>query len=263
MTTRNRLAVLPIALVSILLAACAGTAPSASPGGMVDALGDWQLSTGTVDGAALPMVAGAPITMTVEATRVGGRSACNQYGGEITIVAGELRFGDMVMTEMACDEPVMRSESAFHAAMARVRGASRDGDRLTLSGPGVELVWDRLAPVPDAALVGTTWVLDSVIAGETVSSVLGQATLLLRPDGTMAGSTGCRDFVGQWTDRGDGTIELKPMMDDITCTDPLGTQDRHVTQVLGIASVSIDGPNMTLMTDGGLGLGYLTQDDPG
>jgi len=203
MTTRNRLSVLPLALVSILLVACAsGTpnAPSASPGGMVDALGDWQLSAGTVDGAPLAMVAAAPITMTVQATQVGGRSACNQYGGEITIVAGELRFGAMVMTEMGCDEPVMRSESAFHAAMARIRGATRDGDRLTLTGPGVELVWDRLAPVPDTGLVGTTWVLDSVITGETVASVLGQATLLLRPDGTMAGFTGCRDFVGHWTD---------------------------------------------------------------
>lgn len=260
MTTRNRLAVIPLALVSLLLAACAGTAPSASPGGMVDALGDWQLSAATVDGAPIPVLPANPITMTVEGTRVGGRAACNLYGGDITIVAGELRFGDMVMTEMACDEPAMRSESAFLAAMARVRGASRDGDRLTLVGPGVDFVWDRLEPPPAAALVGTTWILETLIVTEVASSVLGQATLMLRPDGTMAGSTGCRDFVGPWTEQADGTVTLEPMMDAIGCTDPLGTQDRHVTQVLGgRPRASVDGPQLTLTTDGGLGLVYRAE----
>ncbi|MEX1172542.1 MAG: META domain-containing protein [Chloroflexota bacterium] len=260
MTNRNRLAVIPLTLVSVLLVACAGSAPSASPGGMVDALGDWQLSAGALDDAPIPLVPANPITMTVEGTRVGGRAACNLYGGDITIVAGELRFGDMVMTEMACDEPVMRSESAFLAAMARVRGASRDGDRLTLVGPGVELIWDRLEPPPAAALVGTTWILETLIAGEVASSVQGQATLMLRPDGTLAGSTGCRDFVGSWTDQGDGTVALEPMMDAIGCTDPLGTQDRHVTQVLGGRPQAIvDGPQLTLTTVAGLGLVYRAE----
>lgn len=260
MTTRNRLAVIPLTLVSLLFAACAGSAPSASPGGMVDALGDWQLSAGMVDGAPISIVAPDSITMTVEGTRVGGRAACNLYGGEITIVAGELRFGAFSMTEMACEEPAMSAESAFLAAMARVRGASRDGDRLTLVGPGVELVFDRVLPPPATALAGTTWILETLLAGDVASSVQGQATLQLRPDGTLAGSTGCRDFVGSWTDQADGTLTLEPMMDAIGCAEPLGSLDQHVTQVLGgRPQAHVDGQQLTLTTDGGLGLVYRAE----
>jgi heat shock protein HslJ len=260
MTTRNRLAVIPLVLVSLLLAACAGTAPSASPGGMVNALGDWQLSAGTLDGEPIPVIPANPITMTVEGTRVGGRAACNMYGGEITVVAGELRLGALSMTEMACEEPVMLSESAFLTAMAKVRGASGDGDRLTLVGPGVELIWDRMEAGPAAPLVGTTWILETIVVGEIASTVPGQATLLLRPDGTMAGSTGCRDFVGPWMDRADGTITLEPMMDAIGCAEPLGTQGQHVTRVLGgRPRASVDGQQLTLTADGGLGLVYRVE----
>jgi heat shock protein HslJ len=158
-----RTILLPLLVIAIVVAACGadtGASPSPSAPGAVDADGEWRLVRGTSDGVAIPMVPDVDITMTIDGSQISGRSACNQYGGEIVVADGRVQFGSMFMTEMACDEPIMASEAAYHAALGKVRAASLDGDTLTLSGPGVELVYERLAPPPTAALVGTVWVLE-------------------------------------------------------------------------------------------------------
>ena len=69
---------------------------------------------------------------------------------------------------------------------------------MTLTGEGVELVF-AAPPAPVGDLTGTVWVLESLIDGETVSSVGGdRATLELFSDNSMLGSTGCRDLHGRY-----------------------------------------------------------------
>lgn len=137
------MSILAIVVLAIGLAGCSSGAPPPSPGGTVDAAGDWQLAGGVVDGAPFPTVPDAPITLTVNGSQISGRSACNQYGGEIVVDGDRVRFSPGSMTEMACAEPAMAAEAAFHDALARITGATGDGDRLVLSGPGVELTFDR------------------------------------------------------------------------------------------------------------------------
>jgi heat shock protein HslJ len=172
MTTTDRrpiLAVLTLGLALIATACSAAapsspagsasppaTTPSAAPsagtgGGMVDATGDWRLTSGTNAGAAIPIVPDSDITMTVAGTQVSGRSACNSYGGEVIVKDGVVQFGPLMSTEMACPDPIMASEAAYLAALAGVRAAALDGDTLTLSGPGVELVYERVVPAPSAS----------------------------------------------------------------------------------------------------------------
>ena len=131
--------------LTVVLGACATSAPSPDGAGPVDVTGDWQMTSGTIDGVVLAVLDDAPITLSVTGTQVSGRAACNQYGGEVTVQDGRPRFSLTSMTEMACPEPAMAAEAAFTAALPRVVGAVLDGDRLTLSGPGVELAFDRLA----------------------------------------------------------------------------------------------------------------------
>jgi heat shock protein HslJ len=107
--------------------------------------GGWQLASGTVDGAPFPVVAESPITLVVEGTAISGRAACNQYGGTLSVVDSAPRFSMTHMTEMACEEPAMTAETAFGAALPRITGAARVGDRLTLTGQGLELVFGRVA----------------------------------------------------------------------------------------------------------------------
>jgi heat shock protein HslJ len=135
----------PVAMAVVMtaaLGACDTSAPDPSGPAPADLTGHWQMTSGTIDGVVLALVAESPVTLSVTGTQISGRAACNQYGGEITIADGQRRFNLTSMTEMACAEPVM-AEAAFTAALPRVVGAARDGDRLTLIGPGVELLFDR------------------------------------------------------------------------------------------------------------------------
>jgi heat shock protein HslJ len=247
---------LTVIVASLLVVACASSA-APSGGGAVDIGGDWTLASGTVDGAPFPLPPGAQITLTVQGTSIGGRAACNHYGGEIVVDAdGTPHFNVTSMTEMACEEPVMAAEAAFMAAMARIRSVTRDVDRLTLGGAGVELAFDRLPPVPVADLVGTDWVLESIVSGDAVSSVAGEpATLRLEPTGTFAGSTGCRTFTGRWV-FANGGISPTDLGMDGECPPRLAQQDGHVVSVLEGFRASVDGDILTLSGDGGDGLIY-------
>ncbi len=128
-----------VAITAIGSASCVRLEPK--PGtSLVEVAGDWRLDHGTIDGVAIPIVEGADITLTMEAPSIVGTSACNSWGGRLALVASEIRVTDITTTDMRCADDVMASESAFMRAITRVGAAEREGDRLTLLGPGVELV---------------------------------------------------------------------------------------------------------------------------
>jgi heat shock protein HslJ len=253
----RRLGMLASVALTVVLGACDTSSPGPSGAGPVDASGDWQMTSGTIDGVVLAVVDDSPITLTVKGTEIGGRSACNHYGGRIALQDGRPRFSVTSMTEMACAEPAMAAEAAFLATLPRVVAAARDGDRLTLTGPDVELVFDRLPAVPLAQLVGTDWVLDSMIAGDVVSSVGGDpATLRLDAGGTFKGSTGCRTFSGRWVEATGGITPTDLAMDQTECSADLAGQDSHVVGVLEGFRASVDGQQLTLTGERGNGLIY-------
>ena len=248
--------ILAIGLLGLLLGACA-----LIPGAANAALnGEWRLQSGTNQGAPISIPATHPITLKIDGAEVGGVSACNHYGGTLEINGTTIKISALSMTEMACQEDAMAAEAAYLAALPRVTGAARDGDRLVLSGPNVELRFTRVEPVPNADLVGPRWTLESLISGQVVSSVIGDPapTLQLKADGTLAASTGCRNLTGHYTVSGSHvTITLDPY-DLIGCAEPMGSQDTHVLKVFGAAdglTVAIEGSSMTL-TAGTRGLGY-------
>jgi heat shock protein HslJ len=240
------------AFVALLLAAC-GLLPGAS----VDLTGDWRLAAGTVDGAAIPMEIGKLVTLSVEGTTVHGRSACNLYSGSISVRDGRVSIGQLGSTEMACGPDVMAVEATFQGALPRVDRASRSGDELTLSGSGVQLRFKRVAPVPNASLTGTRWTLESLISGETVSSVSGDGALQLAADGTLGGSTGCRRFSAHYQRSGEQLARSQLLTDMRPCGADLAAQDGHVLGVLQAGvEVAIQGDQLTLVADDGRGLAY-------
>jgi heat shock protein HslJ len=136
------LGMLATVVLSVVLGACDASAPDPSGAGPVDVSGQWQMASGTIDGVVLALVAESPITLSVTGTQISGRAACNHYGGEVVVEDGGTRFSLTSMTAMACAEPVMAVEAAFNAALPRVVGAARHGEHLTLTGPGVELLFE-------------------------------------------------------------------------------------------------------------------------
>ncbi len=264
---------LALAAVAVLAVACASPAPSPSqspgdppsasaPGGTVDATGAWRLVEGTVGGAPILLDDQWPVTLTIEGTQIGGRAACNGYGGRVVVEGGVVRFGEIGRELIGCEAPVMATESAFLQGLEGVRQASMDGEILVLAGDGVGLRFEAIPPVPLAALLETTWRLDTLLTGEVASSTAGDpGRLVLHADGTFEGSTGCRTFSGRYVEFGGQIVATDMAMDDRVCPPALADQDGHVTGVLGDGfSAAVDGDRLTLTSVGGLGLVYVAAD---
>ena len=216
--------------------------------------GDWQL----VSGVTTPT--NYPITMSIVGTEVSGRAACNSYFGTVVVNGSAVGFGDIGQTAMGCETPAMEAERTFLSALAIVDSFEYRNDRLVLQGASNELIFDPLAPVPTAELLDTTWILNSLIEGEAAMSVAGDpATLQLAADGSLIGSTGCRDLTGRWLESS-GVIVVPELAADGECPDELWKQDSLIVTVIGDEfRAEIDGDVLTLSSMGGDGLVYRQQ----
>lgn len=246
-------------LLCLMLAACGTPAASPSSGGSVDPQGSWQLASGGTDAGPVPIVDDHPITLTVEGSTIGGSAACNGYGGKLEPTAGGIRIIDLAWTAMACmPDEVMAAEAAYTRALAAVTAIRLDGQQLVLEGVGIELRFDPLPDPPTAALVDTTWTLDTLFVDDVTTAPMGEpATLELRSDGSFTGSTGCRPFDGQWVEAGEQLMATTFAMGDVACPAELAGQDSHVVSVIGDGFVpSIEGERLTLLDPGGVGLVY-------
>ena len=114
-------------------------APTTEPG--LD--GEWRLQTGRVDGDMIEIPLGQPIWLTIDGTTATGRSSCNAYGASVLLDGATIAFRRIEATAMGCLAPAMTAETAYYDALGRVRTAAREGDRLTLTGQGVELRFER------------------------------------------------------------------------------------------------------------------------
>lgn len=246
-----------LATIGLVLAVALTSCRGAGSGQTASLDGSWILDGGTDDSATIPLVPGRDVTLVIEGGTVSGR-ACNQYSGSITVAGSQVSLGSLSMTEMACDEPMMATEAAYHAALAKIDAARRSGDRLTLTGPGVTLRYTLQPPVAQAPLVGTYWVLQTVITGEVAASTIGEpASLQLDAGGTATGSTGCRSFTATYSRDGDRLTLADFSVEKVMCTRDLAEQDQLVVGVLsGGASVQIDGLSLTLRAGDGSGLQY-------
>lgn len=142
--------------------------------------GDWRLTAGVA------LVDGYPIAMSISDTEVTGRAACNSYFGVVAVNGSAISFAEMGQTAMGCEPAVMAAERAFLTALGLVESFEYAEGGLVLSSLEGDLVFHEVVPVPTAQLVGTGWVLETLIEGETASTVAGDtATLLLTADGTL------------------------------------------------------------------------------
>jgi heat shock protein HslJ len=186
----------PFVVVVLLVGACGGAGDA---GGEPVGTTTWVLTAGTVDGLALTLAHGYPVTFQVENGQAGGTAACNHYGGSILLAGNAVSFPEgLFQTEMACLEPgVMELESGFLGALLRVTGSASGGGELRLTGPGIELRFAAAAPEPDASLVGTWW-LETLIEGDAASTVAAPASLHIDDQGAVTGSTGCNTLFGSY-----------------------------------------------------------------
>jgi heat shock protein HslJ len=256
---RNFAARLIVVSVLISISACGERTIPTEPGGAESYDGTWELVEGQGPEGEVTIVTGYRITLTINGQDAGGTAACNSYGGNADIEGTSFRFGGGGMTDMGCEPDVMEAEAAYISALQAADSIARDGDRLTLTGTDTELRFEIEPPLPTAELTDTIWKLESLIYGTGADGTAASAEpaeLLIKSDGTLTGTTGCRDLYGEWQEDGD-EITFTTFGAEGNCPKELRDQDGHVVQVLGDGFVpTIEEDRLTVISQGNLGLQY-------
>ncbi len=252
----------------LLLAACqpgsatpaptqpASATPSAPPSvaGGAPSAGDLDGRTFIVTRAdGYTIVPGSEISLRFERGQLGISAGCNQMGGAYQVVDGGLQVGAMMMTEMACEEPLM-AQDMWISTFVNGAMATLAGDTLALAREGVILTAvDRTVVRPDLPLEGTTWVVDGLIVNQAVSSMpVGVTATLEFADGKVGVRSGCNSGSGP-AEVGETAISFGPIgTTKMACGDPAMAVETHVLRVLsGDVAYSIEAGSLTLLGAGG------------
>ena len=260
-TTRALL--LPIALVTALvLGACGrgGTTQGGAAG--PDETEPWDrtfLSTEvTENGQPKALVAGTRITLTLveDGHRLAAQAGCNSMGGQATFDGGRLVVNDLATTEMGCDQPRHAQDEWLASFLTSGPEWSRSRSTLTLDNGTTRIVLqDREVANPDRALRGTKWVVDTIVEGQTASSVPAGAEAFVAFDDKdrFAGNTGCNGMGGtSLIDETRSTIRFSEVITTkMACEDDrmrleravLATLDGDVRYGIEADVLELDGPN--------------------
>lgn len=250
-----------IALAAMLLASgCGGE--DASTGSDRDLTGRTFLSESvTEDGQARALVDGTRISLAFTTDgQVAANAGCNHLTGEVTIDEDRLDVGLTARTEVGCDPELHTQDEWLAEFLQSSPFWTLDGDRLTLTAAGTEIVLlDREVADPDRPLEGTRWLVDTIISGEAASSMWagteGSAWLLIE-DERFTATSGCRDFdgrveIGDRSLRFTGTVQTDP-----ACPDELREVDEAMQAIFaGEAEYSVEADRLTLAGPDDVGLG--------
>ncbi|WP_205649404.1 META domain-containing protein [Agromyces sp. LHK192] len=231
------LAVAALAVTAVLgFAACAGASQTSTPSTSFPAgpTGD-PITEADVAGvwgdAADP---GAPsLTLAADGT-LSGTDGCNRLVGEWELDDGEIDFGDLASTKMACQEVDTWLSGADSATITE--------DVMTVYANGrIEI--GTLERTGDAPAAGA----DATSGGDPVGSWgtadTAQPHLVLAADGTFSGSDGCNAMTGRWEMDDDGSIEF----DDVAMT---AKACSGIDQTLNrLDSATVSGDTMTVLGD--------------
>ncbi|MFF9013045.1 META domain-containing protein [Streptomyces sp. NPDC014870] len=175
----------------------------------------WKFETVTTAGEESRAPDGAHIEITKDG-KASGNSGCNGFGAEVSVQGDTVTVKQGLGTEMACSGERGAFEAVLQKVLTGSMKAKLDGDRLTLTSPdGRNTV--ALTSEPPAPLTGTTWTVDSLLSGETATSLPqgseGKATFVIDKDGRVRGNLGCNRF----------TATAKVTPDTLTVTGPVAT----------------------------------------
>jgi heat shock protein HslJ len=186
---------MPLVLVLAAASAVVGCA-SNLPGVVVDDLGTTGSLAGrtflsesvTEDGQPRPLVDGTRIELSFsEDGRVTASAGCNFASAPVEVVRGRILVGDLATTEMACARELHDQDEWLAGVLAADPAHVLRGSRLRLEADGVVIgLVDREVAQPDRPLERTVWELDSIVDGDTVSSLpAGTGATLVFGDGRV------------------------------------------------------------------------------
>jgi heat shock protein HslJ len=235
---------LAIVLVGASLAACGTVAPEVKDR-------EFLSVAVTENGVPRALVAGTRISLRFGDDEVGAHAGCNQLGGSYRIDLGRLLYDATHQTAMGCDEGAHAQDAWLVEFLSTDPTVRIAGAELTLdNGATVIRLLDREVAEPDVNIVGPTWAVESIIQGDTVSSVPAgaRATLVFKADGTVDVEAGCNRGGGRWTLEGGGIRIDELGLTKMACQGPGGALEGAVLGVLGSGTLQarIDANVLTL-----------------
>ncbi|MEU7552917.1 META domain-containing protein [Streptomyces sp. NPDC044571] len=263
---------LPAALAAVLALAATTTACGGDgavhgtrPGPVLD--GSWAVQRLTADGKTLTAPPAAQLEFAPSAdhrTEATGNYGCNGFTAAVTREKGT---GPAVMTVTPGSSTTMAcADMPFETAFARLfRGRltvdAPTADQLALKTPdGSSLTMTRVPRTPDAPLTATEWTVESLISGESVSSLpaeaAGQAGFSLAADGTASGRLGCNRFSAPAGVDGP-KVTFGPLTTTrMACLGPAGEVERELTGLFGSGPLTwkVQARTLTLTAPDGTGL---------
>lgn len=213
-----------------------------------------------IDGRQHVLVPGTRIRLEFRDGRIGASAGCNQLGGAYRLDGDVLVVTDPAVTEMGCDPARQAQDEWLFGLLGRRPVVSFDGDELTLMLDTTVIgMVDRRILEPDLPLVGTGWILVSILSGEVASSVPAgvRASLRFGDDGQVAVQTGCNSGGGRYRIDGDRIVFGNLVLTKRACVGPEGQVEAAVLAVLGAGEVrfGIDGSTLRLVA-GSAGLDF-------
>lgn len=252
------------------LAGCASGGPGGdgpgAPGGSPSVDGRTFLSV-EVTGATL--VPGTRISLRFADGQVQATAGCNHLSAPYAWDGTTLVVTGMAGTEMGCD-PARHAQDEWLAELLTSRPAlTVEGDSLTVSGKDVTVrLLDREVADPDRPLVGSRWVVDSIIDGETVSSVPGDEEAYFIFESTdsgghqVSGNSGCNQFHGDVTVGEEAITFGRVGSTKMACSGAAGALEQAVSTLFDGRPVAytIEAQRLTLTNPDGKGISLVAEE---
>ncbi|CAL9475082.1 META domain-containing protein [Streptomyces sp. enrichment culture] len=267
---------LPVLAVTATATALAGCSNGTTPGDRPDIPltgTHWTLDALTVEGAR--KTAPAPRRAYVEFKPDGtatGNAGCNGFTAKAAISGDTVTVGEVTRTEMACDKAVQDFEDAFLTAFTgKLQAKLGDRDvapasdvgtaRLTLTTSGGDTL--ALSERPPAPLKGTKWSVETLLDGQTASSlpagVKNRPHLTIAADGSATGNLGCNNFTATVKDDGDKLTFDALAVTRRMCTTLQNGLEQKLYGTLGSGPVTyrIEDGRLTVTAQDGSGFGAV------
>lgn len=223
----------------------------------------WILETASIEALIGEVVPdGTRVTIRFEPDgTAGGSAGCNSFAGSYSAGDdGSLTIEAGGMTQMACEEPLMRVEAAYVAALGEVGSftVTDQGTGLLLEGAATPLAYLAEQPLP---FEGTVWRVDGIAIGDDAvsSTIAGADAELVFENGRVSGTGGCNRITGGYTADGDALSFSAIASTKMLCEAAVMDQEAAIVAALeATASFSIEGTTLSLSDADGAFLLSLT-----
>lgn len=233
---------------------------SAEPDGRLALLGEYVATAVSTEGKPKALVDGTAVSLRfTDDSRLVANAGCNTLSGPVDLLGGRVEVRDLSMTDMGCDQPRHAQDEWLSAFLSAKPAWRADGETVVLTGADSELTLARKAA---RQLVGTRWVVDTVIDGQVAGSAPqgSKAFLIFDANGTLQVGAGCNTGSTTYNSTADTITVDPPILTLMACTPEVMALEQAVVAVLdGTVKYRLDSETLTLTAVNGKGIAMRAQ----